>query len=304
VVFNPGAFTHTSYALHDAIEAVELPVVEVHISDVESREPWRRISVVRPACLHTVYGRGIDGYRWALRHLHWNAARPADRLPYGAEPDQYLAARIPPSPRGLVVLVHGGFWRHQWTFDTIEGPAVDLAEAGLATVAAEYRRAGRHHPGPAAMVDDVCRAIRAASEAAGVSLDRTVVVGHSAGAQLAAVAASRTGAAGVVSLAGVLDLPAAARLADGAVAAYLSGEAAESVSPASLVPLGVPVTVVDAVDDDEVPAEQAERFAAAATAAGDDVRTLTVPGDHYSFLDPHSPAWQASRHAVLDLLPD
>ena len=69
VVINPGAFTHTSYALHDALEAVEIPAVEVHISNVEEREAWRRTSLTGPACVHRIYGRGIYGYQNALSHL-------------------------------------------------------------------------------------------------------------------------------------------------------------------------------------------------------------------------------------------
>lgn len=70
VVMNPGALAHYSYALHDAIESVPVPVVEVHISDIANRtEKWRRNSVVAPACSTTISGRGIDGYRIALEHL-------------------------------------------------------------------------------------------------------------------------------------------------------------------------------------------------------------------------------------------
>lgn len=66
VVINPGAYTHTSYALHDAIDAIGIPTVEVHISDIENREPWRAVSVIRPACVASIIGEGIDGYRRAI----------------------------------------------------------------------------------------------------------------------------------------------------------------------------------------------------------------------------------------------
>jgi 3-dehydroquinate dehydratase type II len=69
VVLNPGALAHYSYALHDAIEAIPAPVIEVHVSDVSSREEWRRTSVVSPACAATISGRGLDGYREALETL-------------------------------------------------------------------------------------------------------------------------------------------------------------------------------------------------------------------------------------------
>lgn len=69
VILNPGAYGHTSYALHDAIEAIGLPVVEVHISDIGHREPWRAKSVVADACVATISGKGSDGYRQALALL-------------------------------------------------------------------------------------------------------------------------------------------------------------------------------------------------------------------------------------------
>ena len=69
VAINAGALTHYSYALHDAIEAIELPTVEVHISDVDNREEWRRHSVISPVCVARITGHGIDGYRMALARL-------------------------------------------------------------------------------------------------------------------------------------------------------------------------------------------------------------------------------------------
>ena len=69
VLFNPGAFTHSSYALRDAIVAVKLPVVEVHLSDITKREPWRRVSVLEEVCAHRVMGKGVQGYLEALEWL-------------------------------------------------------------------------------------------------------------------------------------------------------------------------------------------------------------------------------------------
>jgi len=69
VVLNPGALAHYSYALHDAVEAIALPVVEVHLSNISAREEWRAQSVVSPACAATITGRGADGYREALALL-------------------------------------------------------------------------------------------------------------------------------------------------------------------------------------------------------------------------------------------
>src|SRR5205814_9396427 len=69
IVINPGAWTHYSWAIHDALEIAALPAVEVHLSDVSSREPWRRTSVIGELCIASVVGRGADGYRDALARL-------------------------------------------------------------------------------------------------------------------------------------------------------------------------------------------------------------------------------------------
>ena len=66
IVINPGAYTHTSIAILDAAKAVALPCVEVHISDVNAREEFRRTSYIRAACLATVSGKGTDGYLEAI----------------------------------------------------------------------------------------------------------------------------------------------------------------------------------------------------------------------------------------------
>jgi len=69
LILNPGAWTHYSYAIRDALEIAALPAVEVHLSDVQNREPFRRISVISDLCLATVSGQGPDGYRVALERL-------------------------------------------------------------------------------------------------------------------------------------------------------------------------------------------------------------------------------------------
>ncbi|MEE1006788.1 MAG: type II 3-dehydroquinate dehydratase [Acutalibacteraceae bacterium] len=72
IVINPGAYTHTSIALLDAVKAVSIPTVEVHISDVASREDFRQVSYIRAACVKTVCGHGIKGYTEAMEFLKEN----------------------------------------------------------------------------------------------------------------------------------------------------------------------------------------------------------------------------------------
>ena len=69
IVINPGAYTHTSIALRDALSAVKIPTVEVHISDVNSREDFRKISYIRDVCVKTISGHGTAGYFEAIDYL-------------------------------------------------------------------------------------------------------------------------------------------------------------------------------------------------------------------------------------------
>ena len=69
IVINPAAYTHTSVAILDALKAVSIPTVEVHLSDVTKREDFRQISYVRPACEKTYMGLGFEGYKKAMEYL-------------------------------------------------------------------------------------------------------------------------------------------------------------------------------------------------------------------------------------------
>jgi 3-dehydroquinate dehydratase-2 len=72
IVINPAAYTHTSVAILDALKAVGIPAVEVHISDVDSREDFRQISYAGLACVKTIKGQGLDGYKQAIEYLKEN----------------------------------------------------------------------------------------------------------------------------------------------------------------------------------------------------------------------------------------
>lgn len=72
IVINPAAYTHTSIALLDALKAVGIPAVEVHISDIDGREDFRKISYIRPACKKTIFGKGFKGYIEAIDYLSLN----------------------------------------------------------------------------------------------------------------------------------------------------------------------------------------------------------------------------------------
>ena len=74
IVINPAAYTHTSIAILDALKAVSIPAIEVHISDVDAREEFRRVSYIRQACVGTISGHGLDGYLEAMDALAARAA--------------------------------------------------------------------------------------------------------------------------------------------------------------------------------------------------------------------------------------
>jgi 3-dehydroquinate dehydratase-2 len=74
LIVNPGAWSHYSYAIHDALEALQKPIVEVHLSNIHEREEWRRHSVIADVVTHRVIGKGPDGYREALVLLSKAAA--------------------------------------------------------------------------------------------------------------------------------------------------------------------------------------------------------------------------------------
>jgi 3-dehydroquinate dehydratase II len=296
VVLNAGAYTHTSYAIHDAIEGISVPTVEVHISNIFERDPWRRISVIGPACVGAIYGRGIEGYRWGLRHLVHRREWPPEVVHYADHPDATIDLRRPHAdpPHAAVVLVHGGFWRHMWTKDTMDGLAIDLARRGYLTANIEYRRVGKGGGWPQTL-DDVARAI--AHIAADDDVDRLAVIGHSAGAQLALMATQVTELPYLpVALAGVLDLSAAVEQSlDGGAAAELLGETPpEAASPLDTVTSG-PALVVHGTADDRVPVEQSRTYAG----MNPEAEYLELPDvGHFEFLERSSTAWEQ----VVDLL--
>ena len=69
LVINPGAFTHYSYAIHDALEILSFPKIEIHISDINSRDEFRKVSVTRPACDGQIVGEGFEGYLHAMEEV-------------------------------------------------------------------------------------------------------------------------------------------------------------------------------------------------------------------------------------------
>jgi 3-dehydroquinate dehydratase/alpha-beta hydrolase superfamily lysophospholipase len=308
IVINSGAFTHYSYAIHDALLATDLPAVEVHISNIHAREPWRRVSVTAPACRYVVFGRGLRGYRDAMIRLITEEQHTPLRVHYGDETDQFGELRLPPTagPAPVAVLVHGGFWRDPYTLDLMDRLAVDLTARGWAAWNIEYRRVGNGGGVPETL-DDVAAAVdHLAGLDPTLDVDKVGVIGHSAGGQLALWAAHRPDArvtpAAVVSLAGVCDLEAARAqgLGDHAVAG-LFGSNPEvdlaTVSPAHMPPPRCPTLVVHGMADDRVPFDQSHRFQEMNAVRGTPIDLIRLEGvDHFDVIDPGSAGWRDTMY--------
>ena len=301
IVINAGALTHYSYAIHDALVAIEVPVVEVHISNVHEREEWRRSSVIAPATERVIYGRGTEGYLDAINLLVARNEYPPTSLHYGPDPDQVIDLRIPARPKALVVLIHGGFWRSQWARDTLDPLAAALAEVGYATANIEYRRG----PGSVAVSrDDVERAIEAISSHLTDTVDidlPTVVVGHSAGGYLAIRYGESHPDVTTVALSPAIDLEAlsAERPGDDPIAAYIGADRATQPGLWEEAALsgrnGSNLSIVHGLEDASIPSAHSEAFHASHPAT----TLVTLEGvDHSDLIRPHHDAFDAITAAI------
>jgi acetyl esterase/lipase len=242
-----------------------------------------------------------------------STASPVSRtIAYGDDPSQFAELTLPDGPpQGVVVVIHGGFWKAAYDLSLGRPLAASLAAAGWAAWNIEYRRVGNGGGAPTTL-DDVAVAIDTLRDQA-LPLDRVLAVGHSAGGHLATWAASRgrferwesgVDLTGVVSQAGVLDLTAAydESLGGGAVTAFLGhrpGPDDACLDPIRQVPLDIPVHCVHGTDDTVVPISQSRDYVAAAAASGAQAELTEVAGDHFVVIDPMSAVWKQTL-AILD----
>lgn len=237
------------------------------------------------------------------------------RYSYGPDDSQYAELFLPDRQAhpGVVVIIHGGYWRAEYGADLGMPLAEDLAARGQAAWNLEYRRIGNGGGWPRTF-DDVAAGIDLladAGPASGLNPGPVRAVGHSAGGQLAVWAAGRTSPRvrldGVISQAGLLDLGSAdaAGLSNKAVAQLLGGsrddmpERYAAVDPILRLPLDIPVYCLHDRADDAVPYAQSAAYVAAARARGGVTELVDVNGGHYGLIDPAAPAWQATWAALL-----
>jgi 3-dehydroquinate dehydratase-2 len=274
IILNAGGYTHTSVAIADAIASVEVPTVEVHLSDIRKREKWRSVSLVAPVTVRQIYGRGAVGYRDAIRHLVNRAQSPYETVSYGPDPENIADLRRGNADSGLVVLVHGGLWLGQWERDSMESLSVRLHEVGFSTLNIEYRRLGRRPVWPASG-HDVELAVRYART---LNADLSVI-GHSAGGYLGMWCHHRDPDFRFVGLAPLTDIVSA-----GAHHPSLK-EVVAAGAPGRLAPPRPNATLMHGSDDTLVDPDQSKRFREAC-------RVELLPGvGHFELLDPTQPHW-------------
>ncbi|MEA1903006.1 MAG: type II 3-dehydroquinate dehydratase [Actinomycetota bacterium] len=282
IVLNAAALTHTSRALGDAIRARAIPTVEVHISNIKEREPWRSVSLVSEACARTIYGRGLIGYRDALRHLKHRFEVPATSVRYGSHNSSFGDLRG--EGDHLFVLVHGGFWRQEWESDTMESLAVDLSRRGHQTWNLEYRRLGDGGGWPGSF-HDVLTALDFVPQLKAPA-SKITVIGHSAGAHMAmwAVPRASTVIDKVAALAPVTDLDDLARSNRFGVAEARSllDAGARSVPD----PGRIHTLLIHGTEDRHVPYAESLSF-------GNRLGLELTPTNtgHFELLDPTQPYW-------------
>lgn len=251
-------------------------------------------------------------------------AIPDTTLPYGEDDNQYVNLYLPPAVgfHPVVVMIHGGCWREQYSAKPLGGICRALADAGFAVWNIEYRRDNGVYPQLLLDVAQATDMLRTVDSDYQLDLGRVVTVGHSAGGQLALWLAGRKRLSptspvfspnplpihGVICLAGVIDLV-------NAVAQGICGEGLTTImggtpqtvpdhyqnaSPMALLPLGV--RQIHIVGDTDENMANVQPYLEAATAAGDDVKLIVPPNTgHFEVVVAGTPAWEMVREAVIEL---
>lgn len=241
---------------------------------------------------------------------------PADAsIAYGTDRNQFGEIRLPKSagPFPLVVNIHGGFWRARYDLTHAGHLCAALTAKGLATWNVEYRRVGNAGGGWPGTFDDVRNAYRFLPQFAhryNLDLAKVLVIGHSAGAELAlCLAAHEPALKHVIALGGVVDLQQAwdLHLGNDAVIEFLGGnpsQTGEVYREADPMRLSLPPTtkqwLIHGMDDDVVPSVLSRNYAEQREKRGEDVHYLEISGaGHFDLIDPRSNAWPKIEDIVL-----
>lgn len=279
VVLNPGAYAHTSRAIADAVASIDVPVVEVHISNIKSREPWRAVSVLEGVVVRSIYGRGLVGYKDALRLLI-NLEVPPTTLGYGPHSENVGDLRVPQGAETVVLLVHGGFWLPEWGRDTMDTLAVALHRLGVATWNIEYRRSGAGGAWPGS-IEDVRLALGYLRSRIAIGTAPVSLLGHSAGGYLVLALTGDTDASGTTVLAPITDL--ALMRDNGSPGDVIARELLGSGAPSQVE--GRDVHAVHGLSDQLVSPAHSKRLSNAEVDLFPDI-------GHFELLDPTQAPWE------------
>ena len=247
-------------------------------------------------------------------------APPADlRLPYGTDPNQFIDLRLPQNkakPHPLVINIHGGFWRAKYSLDHAGHLCAALTAKELATANLEYRRVGNEGgawPGTFADIRSAYQFLIQNAQKHNFDRQKIVVIGHSAGGQLAlCLAAHEPHVRAVISLAGVVDLQRGYQLhlSHDAVVEFLRGTPDEvpdhyrEANPMQLSITRARQWLVHGTSDDVVPPSFSRDYVALKQRRSgkeqEDTHLLEVPGaDHFDLIDPRSKAWNSIEQIAL-----
>lgn len=244
-------------------------------------------------------------------------------IPYGDHPSQYGVLRMPaiaePSP--VVITIHGGFWQSKYDLEENTPLAEDLTKRGYATWNIEYRRVGEEGGGWPGTLGDIIDAVNHLGQLVDrfqLDLSRVIVLGHSAGGQLALWVAAQNknrqmskmeqslliSIRGVISLAGVLDLRKMVETHErkgmmSPLTSFIGGSPQEVseryhlASPIELLPLGIPQVLLHGEVDRHVPVGLSVEYSRRAIELGDEVSLVVLPEvEHFMVIDPSSDAWK------------
>jgi acetyl esterase/lipase len=245
------------------------------------------------------------------------APPPADaRIPYGPDPNHFGDLRLPKSkgPHPVVVNIHGGFWRARYDLAHAGHLCAALAKAGFATWNLEYRRVGNPGGGWPGSFEDVTHGFQFLHQIAvkhSLGLKRVIVMGHSAGGQLALVlAAHQPSLRGAISLAGAVDMRRVheLKLSNDAAGEFLGGppelvgDHYREADPMELPMPKMPQRLIHGINDDIVPVDISRRYCDAKQKRGEPVKLVEVANaGHFDLIDPRTEAWKAVAATVQEL---
>ncbi|MDT7809500.1 MAG: hypothetical protein QOJ70_3313 [Acidobacteriota bacterium] len=293
--------------------------------------PWAALSALTcgMVAVFMFFAPPVRAQNLSFEEIEKLPAPVADhRIAYGDGPLQFGDLRLPQGrgPHPVVIVIHGGCWYSEYDLKHVANFSAALTQMGVATWSLEYRRIGDAGGGWPGTFEDVAQGtdfLRVLARTYHLDLRRVVVVGHSAGGQLALWLAARKRLPkesplyspdplplrGIVSLAGITDLRGYGPGCGNAVTKLLGGSPEEvplryrQTSPIELPPLRVKQRLIHGLLDKIVPLKQSRDYEVAARRKGDDVKLVTVgEAGHFDLIAPQSSAWPAVQEAISSLL--